>query len=185
MLEPINETNDLPVTVDVLQRVKRGKEEQFEVLLEQIIGAASNFDGYLGTSVFRPSDGGSEYRIIFKFDRLEHLKRWEHSSVRQKLLIQAKELTIDSGSFAIITGLETWFTLPSKPGLPPPARYKMVIITAIAIWVLSQLITLLPLDFLPSLLRSLIVTFCMTTLMTYVVMPRFTKLLAWWLYPGS
>ncbi|NJK35421.1 MAG: hypothetical protein HC919_10985 [Oscillatoriales cyanobacterium SM2_2_1] len=180
-----NRANDLPVTVDVLQRVKLGKEERFELLLEQIIGVASNFDGYLGASIFCPGNDGSEYRIIFKFDRLKHLKLWEHSAIRQKLLVQAKELTTDLGSFSIITGLETWFTLPSRSGLLPPSRCKMVVISTIAILGLSQLIAWLPLDFMPSLIRPLTITFGMTLLMTYVVMPRPTKLLARWLYPSG
>jgi uncharacterized protein len=36
---------------------------------------------------------------------------------------------------------------------------------------------------LPMLLRTLILTGVMVTLMTYVVMPRLTRLFAFWLYP--
>ncbi|WP_008310503.1 antibiotic biosynthesis monooxygenase [Leptolyngbya sp. PCC 6406] len=178
---------DPPVTVDVVQRVRPGKDREFEVLLERIISTASTFEGYLGASVFRPSEAGDgEYRIVFKFDRLEHLKRWEHSAMRQRFLTQAQELTVDAGHFSIITGLETWFTLPAKPGIPPPPRYKMVLVSGIAIFSINQLLALLPLAglaVLPPLLRLLILVFITTTLMTYVVMPRLTKLLAGWLYP--
>ncbi len=178
---------DSPVTVDVVQQVRRGKESAFEALLGQIINTASTFEGYLGSSVFRPShqDDG-EYRIVFKFDRLENLKRWEHSPVRQRFLTQARNLTVDAGTFSIITGLETWFTLAAKPGMVPPPRYKMVLVSGLAIFGINQLLTVLPLDGLaqlPSILRLLILVFLTTTLMTYVVMPRLTKLLAWWLYP--
>jgi hypothetical protein len=178
---------DPPVTVDVVQQVTRGKEREFEALLEQIISTASTFEGYLGSSVFRPShQDDHEYRIVFKFDRLENLKRWEHSSVRQRFLSQARNLTVDAGTVSIITGLETWFTLPAKPGMLPPPRYKMVLVSGIAIFGINQILTVLPLDWLaqlPSVLRLLILVFLTTTLMTYVVMPRLTKLLAWWLYP--
>jgi antibiotic biosynthesis monooxygenase (ABM) superfamily enzyme len=178
---------DPPVTVDVVQQVRRGKEREFEALLEQIVSAASTFEGYLGASVFRPStQDDSEYRIVFKFDRLENLKRWEHSSVRQRFLTQVRQLTIDAGTFSIITGLETWFTLPAKPGMLPPPRYKMVLVSGIAIFGINQVLAHLPLEWLeqlPSVLRLLILVFLTTTLMTYIVMPRFTKLLEWWLYP--
>ena len=43
---------DPPVTVDVVQRVRRGNEQAFEALLAQIISTASTFEGYLGSSVF-------------------------------------------------------------------------------------------------------------------------------------
>ncbi|PSN16067.1 hypothetical protein C7293_04230 [filamentous cyanobacterium CCT1] len=179
---------DPPVTVDVMQSVRPGKEREFEHLLEQIIGTASTFEGYLGASVFRPSDQNqSEYRVIFKFDRLEYLKRWENSSARQNYLAQAKELTLNEGTFSILTGLETWFTLPAKPGLKPPARYKMVLITGIVIFVINQFLSLVPAAWLgvfPPLVQLLILIFITVILMTYVVMPRLTKLLAWWLYPN-
>ncbi|HEY9815743.1 MAG TPA: antibiotic biosynthesis monooxygenase [Candidatus Obscuribacterales bacterium] len=178
---------DPPVTVDVVQRVKSGKAREFEVLLERIINTASTFEGYLGASVFRPSQSDDgEYRIVFKFDRLDHLKRWEHSALRQQFLAQAKNLTVDAGHFSIITGLETWFTLPAKPGVPPPPRHKMVLVSGIAIFGINQILALLPLTWLaalPALLQLLILVFITTTLMTYVVMPRLTKLLANWLYP--
>ncbi|MGG6238166.1 antibiotic biosynthesis monooxygenase [Nodosilinea sp. AN01ver1] len=180
--------NDPPVTVDVVQSVRPGKEPQFDALLEQIIGTASTFEGYLGASIFRPSpQNPSEYRIIFKFDRLEHLKRWENSTARQNYLNQAKELTANQGTFSIITGLETWFTLPGKPGLKPPARYKMVLVTGAAIFAINQVLALIPAAWLvplPALIRLLVLILITTTLMTYVVMPRLTKLLAWWLYPN-
>ena len=85
-----------------------------------------------------------------------------------------------------MTGLETWFTLPAKPGMLPPPRYKMVLVSGLAIFGLNQLLTVLPLAWLaqlPSVLRLLILVLLTTTLMTYVVMPRLTKLLAGWLYP--
>jgi antibiotic biosynthesis monooxygenase (ABM) superfamily enzyme len=34
---------------------------------------------------------------------------------------------------AYLTGLETWFTLPSQPGAPAPTRYEMAIVTWAAI----------------------------------------------------
>ncbi|HSM80858.1 MAG TPA: antibiotic biosynthesis monooxygenase [Nodosilinea sp.] len=180
--------SDPPVTVDVMQRVRPGKEREFEALLEQIIATASTFAGYLGSSVFRPSEQEpSEYRIIFKFDRLEHLKQWENSAARQKYLTQAKELTLNEGTFSIITGLETWFTLPAKPGIKPPARYKMVLVSGLAIFAINRLLALLPAAWLaplPPLVQLAVLILITTALMTYVVMPRLTKLLAGWLYPN-
>ncbi|MBD1915639.1 MULTISPECIES: antibiotic biosynthesis monooxygenase [Cyanophyceae] len=176
-----------PVTVDVMQSVRPGKDREFETLLEKIIGTASTFEGYLGSSIFRPNEQNpSEYRIIFKFDRLENLKRWESSPARQRFLSEAKQLTVSDGTFSIITGLETWFTLPAKPGVKPPARYKMVVVSGVAIFAINRLLALLPTAWLalfPPLVQLLIAVFITTALMTYVVMPRLTKLLAGWLYP--
>lgn len=181
---PVNPTDDPPVTVDVLQRVKPGFEGAFEQVVKNLIAAASSFEGHLGANVFRM--GNSEYRIVFKFDRISHLKQWESSAIRQRLLQQASQLTLDRGQISILTGLETWFTLPAQPGLPAPPRYKMVVLSGIAIFILLNLATafLVPLLLpLPPLLRTLVVVLLMVSLMTYVVMPRLTKLFAKWLYP--
>ena len=72
-----------------------------------------------------------------------------------------------------------------KPIVPPP-RYKMATLTWVAIFPLVNIINLLlesTLNSLPPLLRSLIITAILVPLMTYVVMPRITRLFAWWLYP--
>lgn len=187
-IDSVHNPDDPPVTVDVLQRVKPGCEADFKQVLTDLIVAARSFEGHLGVNVFRSGSSSSEYRIVFKFDRLSHLKQWEASPLRQKLLKRASQLTVDAGQTSILTGLETWFTLPTQPGLPPPPRYKMVILSGIAIFILLNLATtfvvplLLP---LPALLRTLIVVLLMVSIMTYVVMPRLTRLFAGWLYPKS
>lgn len=181
-----NQADDPPITIDVLQRVKPGCEAVFETVLAELIAAAKSFEGHLGVNIFRPTDQiNPEYRIVFKFDRLSHLKHWESSPIRQRLLEQASRLTIGAGQQSILTGLETWFTLPSQPGVAP-SRYKMVVITGITIYLLINLMNLLVVPLitpLPPLLRTFVVTLLMVSLMTYVIMPRLTKLLAGWLYP--
>jgi uncharacterized protein len=183
-----NET-DPPVTVDVLQRVKPGCEKAFEAILSDLIRAASSFEGHLGANVFRPSGNSpAEYRIVFKFDHLSSLKRWEASEMRQQLLERAKQLTVGASQTSVLTGLETWFTLPNRPGLAPPPRYKMFILTWATIFILINLMNRFVVPLLTSLapwLATLIVTGLMVFLITYVVMPRITKLFAKWLYPKA
>jgi uncharacterized protein len=184
-----NPNDDLPATVDILQRVKPSCEAAFEVVLADLIEAAKGFEGHLGVNVFRPSDRANpEYRIVFKFDRISHLKQWETSAIRQKLLKRANRLTVGSSQVSIFTGLETWFTLPQQPGVPPPSRYKMMVISGITIYVLISLINLLILPLLnplPAFLRTFVVTLLMVAIMTYIAMPRMTKIFAGWLYPKS
>jgi uncharacterized protein len=187
ILDSVNNADDPPVTVDVLQRVKPGCEAAFEQVLNDLIAAARSFEGHLGVNVFRSGDRAHpEYRVVFKFDHISQLQQWESSVIRQRLLERVSQLTVDQGQTSVLTGLETWFTLPSQPGLPPPARYKMVVITAIAIFVLLNLANRFIVPFLgalPPLLGMLIVVLLMVSLMTYIIMPRLTKLFAGWLYP--
>jgi len=183
----MNQPSDQPVTVDVMQRVKPGCTDEFEQVLTDLIQAAEAFDGHLGVNIFRPSGQSNEYRVVFKFDRLSHLRQWEESPIRHRLLERAKRLTVDQGQFQILTGLETWFTLPNQGPITPPPRHKMLLLSLLVIFPLSNLLNLLLmpiLQSLPPLLRGLIVSVLMLILTTYVVMPRVTKLFAGWLYPN-
>ncbi|WP_019502633.1 antibiotic biosynthesis monooxygenase [Pseudanabaena sp. PCC 6802] len=184
-----NSSSDPPATVDVLQRVKPGCEGAFEAALRDLIEAAKAFEGHLGVNVFRPIDPKHpEYRVVFKFARISHLKQWEISPIRQKLLRRAHQFTEGAGQIAILTGLETWFTLPQQPGLPAPPRYKMMVVSGIAIYVLINSIDMLVLPLinpLPIFLRKLVVTLLMVAIMTYIAMPYMTKLFAGWLYPKT
>lgn len=188
-MNSLNQSDDLPVTVDVLQQVKPGCEAEFEQVLSDLIEAAREFEGHLGVNVFRPTNQNNlEYRVVFKFDHLSNLKRWEDSTIRHRLLERVKQSTIGSSKLQRLTGLETWFTLSPTGAVVPPPRYKMLVVSFFAIFPLINLLNLLLqplLRPLPSFLRSLIVTLVMLSLTTYVVMPRMTKLFSKWLYPKS
>ena len=183
------DTVDPPVTVVVSRRVKPGCKKAFEKFISGITAAAMTFEGHLGTNVFRPSGLiDNEYRIIFKFDRASNLKIWEKSECRRQWLARAESLCLEPARIRMITGLETWFTLPYPKPIVPPPRYKMATVTLLALFPAIQLaqLTLVPLLQLlplPSLLQSLIITAILVLLMTYVLMPRMTKLFSGWLYP--
>src|SRR5262249_38959792 len=40
----------------------------------------------------------------------------------------------------VLTGLESWFTLPTQPGVPPPPPYKMALVTWVTIFPLITLV---------------------------------------------
>ena len=180
---------DPPVTVVITRRIKPGCEAAFEKFISGITATAMTFEGHLGTNVFRPSSPEhNNYKIIFKFDRASNLRIWQESESRRQWLARADSLRLEPARIRVITGLETWFTLHSPKRIIPPSRYKMASITLLALFPLIQLVNaifspLLDLFPLPELLRSLILTAITVLLMTYVAMPRMTKLFAKWLYP--
>jgi uncharacterized protein len=179
--------HDPPVTAVASRRVRPGREQEFEEWVSGILGAAAEFPGYLGSNVIRPSDSDDdEFQIVFKFDRASNLKLWEGSRERREWLRKSRDLILEKEDVRVLTGLETWFTLPSRPGEPAPPRYKMAIVTWIAVFPLATAIFALTyplLGELPTVIRTLVFTIIMVTLMTYVVMPRMTRLFSFWLYP--
>jgi uncharacterized protein len=183
------QSSDPPVTVVITRKVKPGCEKAFEKFISGITAAAMTFEGHLGANVFRPNNSAdNEYRIIFKFDRVSNLRIWEESECRRQWLARAESLRLEPARIRMITGLETWFTLPTPKRIIPPPRYKMATVTLLTLFPLIQLanlilVPLLELSPLPLLLRNLIITAILVLLMTYVAMPGMTKLFSKWLYP--
>ncbi|CAN5593116.1 antibiotic biosynthesis monooxygenase [soil metagenome] len=178
---------DPPVTGVASRRFEPGREGEFETWVSGILGAVQGFPGYLGSDVLRPSDSkeDDEYSIIYRFDHASNLKRWEESDERRRWLDKAEPLVREQ-TVRRLTGLETWFTLPSRDGEPAPPRYKMAIVTWLAVFPTVLIIFTLfgpLLNLLPTVLRTLLFTLTMVTLMTYLIMPRMTRLFSFWLYP--
>jgi uncharacterized protein len=176
-----------PVTTTVTRRVRPGHEALFEEILEGIISAASEFPGHLGVEVFRPPSGtAAEYRTVYRFDSGEHLRAWLGSDERAAWLERAEPHVVGPMRTSFVTGLETWFTLPGRPEMRPPPPYKMALLTWITIFPLITAIVVLTgplLEDLPLAVRLGITTALTVPLMTWVVMPRVTRLLRGWLYP--
>jgi uncharacterized protein len=176
------------VTTTVTRRVKPGHEAAYEAFLEGIIAAASRFPGHIGVEVFRPDRPGGEYRTVYRFDSAEHLRAWLESPERAAWLERAERHAAGPMQSRYLTGLESWFTLPSRPGALPPPPWKMALLTWVTIFPLITLVVELlgPLiEELSVVLRLGITTALTVPLMTWVVMPRVTRLLSGWLYPGG
>ena len=187
MPESAQNAQDTPVTVVISRRVKLGCEPAFETFLAGVTEACGQFPGYLGSSIFRPANADDpEYRVIFKFDRLSNLRRWEASNERQMWFSQADKLTEFPPNVQILTGLETWFTLNGNAAIVPPSRYKMTLVTWLAVFPLISMLSIVlqhQLAPLPIVVRVMLITAIAVPTMTYLLMPQMTRLFAWWLYP--
>ena len=176
-----------PVTTTVTARVKPGHEPFYERFLQGIIEAATRFPGHMGVEVFRPqSAAGGEYRVVYRFDTLEHLRGWLDSDEHAAWLERAAPHVIGSPRTQFLTGLETWFTLPGQSVTFAPPPYKMALLTWVTIFPLITLVVVVlgpllkRLDLVPSLALTTAVT---VPIMTWLAMPLVTRLLRRWLHP--
>ena len=176
-----------PLTVVVSRRVRKGQQEAFEALSSQMTERASRFPGYLGTAMFRPaSPDDPEYRIVFKFRDRETLTAWEESEERAELLEQIESLLVQPSEREVTSGIVTWFTLPGQNPVQPPPKWKMTIVSWLALYPAVTLVFVVFGDWLaqvPLLLRTMMVTVVVMGLMSYVLMPRMTRWFAFWLFP--
>jgi antibiotic biosynthesis monooxygenase (ABM) superfamily enzyme len=177
-------TDEGPVTVVVRHRVRVGQEPAFEDWLRGITREALRFDGHLGFHIIRPTDPRRpEYLVLFRFDTLDHLARWEESDARGAWLARAEPLTTHPPARERHTGMEVWFSPPPGRGAPP--RYKMVVVTVAALYPLISLVqyAVVPvLDGWPLVVRTLATTVLMVCVMTYGAMPLVTRVASRWLY---
>jgi uncharacterized protein len=175
-----------PVTVIVSRRVKPSQTGAFEEWLRGVLGAASRFEGHLGANVLRPTNPAAEdYVVIFRFDTFEHLSRWEESEIRAEWLSRVDAYTEGPAKVQKVTGLEYWFALPGSAGVRPPPRHKMLVVTVIALYPMITLLMPLLAEVtapLPGLLRPLVSSTIMVSLMTYLVMPALIRLFSFWLF---
>src|SRR5918995_2110467 len=194
-----HDQEDGPITVIVTRTAKKGRIKEFEDWMDGIVHESLKFEGHLGVDVIRPAEQSKpEYVIIFRFNTLDNLLKWEKSQARKDWLEKSKEVVEGEDKVQKLTGLEFWFTPRSAPrpqnrgnnnegheSLNLPPRYKMAIVTAGIVFVLLN--TLIPqierlMAPLPIFLSSLLGVITMLFLMTYLITPFVTKLLKPWLY---
>lgn len=175
-----------PVTVNVARRVAVGREDDFEGWSDELTALATRFPGFLGAGMLRPSRLGDPWHIVFRFDSAEHLADWENSAERVAWLEHGEHL-VESTDMHRVSGLETWFSLPGRTA-PAPPKWKMFLVSGAAIYLTNLILTFTygwAIAGWPTLLRIALITFPVTAIVTWLVMPRAARLLARWLYARS
>jgi len=175
-----------PATSVITRVVKPSAEKAFEEWLHGISQESARFPGHLSATIFRPPPGGREYTIVLQFDSEENLRRWLRSGRRREWIERVGALEEVPEQRRDLTGIERWFTLPGRPQAAPPPRYKMALLVALAAYptVLALHVILYPIiGRVPYVVGALISSVCLVLLLTYVVMPKVTRVFHDWLYP--
>lgn len=173
------------VTLVVTRRVLPGREADYEnhlrILHEQVRGT----QGYLGTEVVHNS-AEHEYVSIVRFDSLASLRAWEASGQRERWQVDLVGTAASDATVRHAQGVEFWFESP-HPSASAPSRNKMALVLVPVVAALSMvlvpLVTYLVGD-APRFIRVTIGAILQVVLLTYVVMPRVTRILSFWLFPS-
>jgi antibiotic biosynthesis monooxygenase (ABM) superfamily enzyme len=176
------------VTLVIQQQPKPEAQAQYEQWLKRIIPVAARFPGHRGVNVIRPGAGTQGYTVAVRFDTLEHAEDWLRSEARRQLVAEVEPLLDRAETLDTVTGLEFWFA-PIAGAQPRARPYKQFLITLSVIypltlivpWAAQPLLDAVPL-LNPFYVRHLIVTGAIVGLITYVVMPRYVRWVARWLY---
>lgn len=175
------------VTTVIVQRPYKSQVQAYENWLKEMVPLAQRAAGHRGVNVIKPHGQNDEYTIVLHFASETTLRQWLESETRREMIERVRPLLNTDEKIDIRTGLEFWFTPPETRKMAPP--YKQFLLTWSAIFPLSVLIPLVlsplfsALPFLSvSLVKPLLVSMLIVALMTFVVMPRYTRLVAKWLY---
>jgi uncharacterized protein len=144
--------------------------------------------GYIGSTIQRPPPGSTEYTSIFRFDNVDNLHKFEESEMRSRYLREVIDYVEADAAWKKYTGLEFWFSPPKGAIVPQPSRLRMALVTIAIVFGLvisiGQVVNMVAVQ-VPPYLRLFVTISIEIFLMTYLLMPRITRLLAKWIYPSS
>lgn len=182
----VNVGQSKSVALIITHTIKAGEEKRYEAWLTDILSAVSSFPGYLGREIFRPAQGTRTYTSIVRFDSYDQLNAWIESDARKSFVSLVSDLLEKGDVHEIRTGIDFWFT---PEGVRPPMPWKQFLLTLSAVYPLSLIIPLLlsPLFRVAPILghpfmSGLLIAASLTALLTFVIMPRYTRLVKRWLY---
>lgn len=180
---------DKGATAVITHQVSQKLQLEYEQWLNEISPVCKASKGLLDWHIIRPIDGlTNTYTVIIRYDNQQNLKNWIESEDRKRLVAKINMLLASKEEVRINSGLEFLFNpVGEKP--KTPVRWKQFLVTWSAIFPLvagipSGLLPVLKWLNVPNthLLNTLILTGVVVSLMVYVVMPRYTKLVRHWLF---
>jgi hypothetical protein len=165
-------------------RVAKDKIEDYLEWRRKAIAAQAHYPGYLATEFFRPHGTfQNEWVDIVRYRSVDDLNRWMASEERQALLRELDPI-VESMHAHPLTGLEGWFALNREPGTisgPPPWKQALAVLFALYPTVMV-LRVLNPLWRNLSVAEAMLIgNFLSVSLLTYLVMPRVSRFLSFWL----
>jgi antibiotic biosynthesis monooxygenase (ABM) superfamily enzyme len=174
-----------PVAMVFTHRVAKDKVEDYLAWRRKAIAAQAHYPGYLATEFFRPRGTfQNEWVDIVRYSSVNDLNRWMDSEERQSLLKELDPI-VESMHAHPVTGLEGWFALNREPGatVSGPPRWKQVLAVLFALYPTVMVLRFLnPLWHNLSLAESMLIgNFLSVSLLTYLVMPRVSRFLGFWL----
>lgn len=176
------------VTFIITHKIRVGKEAEYEAWVKEIGDACQQYEGHLGSNIIRPSNTHNTYTVIIRFNNYENLEKWVQSDTRKQYIDKIAPMLEQGDQYEIKTGIDFWFT-PLSPRQKVPVRYKQYLVTLSAIYPLTLVVPLALrpiLETVPILssifLGKLLVAIVMVWLMTYGIMPPYTRSISKWLY---
>jgi len=171
----------------IRHEVKPGHDAEYEAWVAEVLPIAESCPGHHGVAIIRPPAGSRVYTIVLHFDTLEHLRGWLESDIRHTLLDKVQPyLTHAPGEVEIRPGLEFWLSPPGQKHARPYKQFLLILsalypLSLAVAWIAQPLFAAVPALAL-SPVRGFIIAATIVAVMTWIIMPRYTRMVAAWLY---
>lgn len=172
-----------PVKLVIERRAAAGGQAKFEAWIRSLLRSADESGSLEGASVL--ASGTGEYFILLRFRSAELLEAWRLTSAVAQLFADGDAFSISHEGPLVRSGLETWFTLPGQPISRPPPKWKMALVTWLALLPQAYLLGLVVPRHWPRLLGVALGTALPVMALTWIVMPNLVRRLHRWLNSGA
>jgi uncharacterized protein len=171
-----------PIHIAVTQRVKKSHIAEFERALASLrAGPWPSLEPGGCTCLGSES---MEYGIMRSFASTADRDAFYQTPLYREWLTRIEPMVEGEATYRQLEGLEAWFRSPHAP-MPP--RWKMALLTWIAVWPVSMLVPaiLMPLlgSNLPQVLTAGLIAAGIVVILTWVAMPLLVKVAHRWLHP--
>lgn len=176
-----------PVIRIARRRIRPGHESAYEALVGEMFQQMQACKGFLGAELIPASEPDGEHQVIIRFSSEDALSNWDASAERSDLLARMRKLADSDPEYRRLSGLEAWFTPAVVPATMHPPRARMALVTwmgifptvSMVLWLIEPLLR----PYLPFLPKVALLTGLIVVTMTWVVMPRLTRVMRGFLNP--
>lgn len=176
------------VHVAITRRVREGQVEAFEAALTGFARDSLDAPGTRGVQFLYPppGSGSREYGILRTFSSREARDAFYRSRMYLDWQERVQPMVEGPPECRDLHGLEAWFR---DPVAPHPPRWKMALLSWLAVWPASMLVPsiLAPAlgPVLPRPLLAGVIAAGITATLTWVAMPLLVKVAHRWLHPSA
>jgi antibiotic biosynthesis monooxygenase (ABM) superfamily enzyme len=179
---------DKPIHIAITRRVRKTHVAEFERALTDFASRSLAEPGARGVHCLYPppGSGSAEYGIMRSFANPGDRDAFYQTALYKEWLARIEPMVEGEATYRQLDGLEAWFRDSQHP-MPP--RWKMALLTWVAVWPVSMLVPAILAPVLgPSFSQVLaagLIAAGIVVILTWVAMPLLVKIAQGWLYPKN
>ncbi|MFL5820586.1 MAG: antibiotic biosynthesis monooxygenase [Solirubrobacteraceae bacterium] len=182
----MDQRREEPVTLVVSHPVDPDRVDEFRAWHRRLTDAERRFPGFRGSQMFRPVPGvQNDWTVVVRFDTDEHLNAWLESAERKALLEEGRRFQ-DFDLHRVASPFGSWFPVGGEnAAAQAPPKWKTALSVLVGLYPSVVLLTI-GVDELwkgPLWASLLVGNILSVSALTWVVMPRVTRALRFWLAP--